>query len=198
MDDIGSRIREERERLGLSQEAFGALAGVKKLAQFNYEKGKRSPTGDYFEQLRQHKGIDVNYIVTGMRTGPEWDDALAHRYVLVSMASAIGIQMTDLAHVCDLALLHEKQSRLGEEVNPGEVSEMVYKLVASSTGSTDIDSGLLSSILKDLEASLEKARSSLPPEKKARAVVMLYRAFKASGKVDMKMIEDAVQLAASS
>ncbi|GBL46468.1 hypothetical protein SFMTTN_2282 [Sulfuriferula multivorans] len=34
------------------------------------------------------------------------------------------------------------------------------------------------------------------PAKKAHAVVMLYRAFKASGKVDQKIIEEAVQLAA--
>ena len=35
------RLREERERLGFSQEAFGVLGGVQKRAQINYEKGER-------------------------------------------------------------------------------------------------------------------------------------------------------------
>ncbi len=36
----------------------------------------------------------------------------------------------------------------------------------------------------------------MPSAKKAQAVAMLYRAFKASGKVDPAMIEEAVKLAA--
>ncbi|MCL7660626.1 XRE family transcriptional regulator, partial [Klebsiella pneumoniae] len=42
-NNIGSRLREERERLGLSQQALGEIGGVKKLTQLNYEKGDRAP-----------------------------------------------------------------------------------------------------------------------------------------------------------
>ncbi len=197
MNDIGDRIKSERERLGLSQEAFGAIGGVKKLAQLNYEKGKRSPTGEYFECLRQNKDIDVNYIVTGMKTGPEWDDALAHRHVLVSMASAIGIDIGDLRKVCDLALLHTKQARLEEDSNPGEVLEMVFDLVDSSAKRADIDTELLSDILEKVEATIEKTGSNVPLKKKTHAVAMLYNAFKSGGNVNQRMIEEAIALANS-
>lgn len=36
----------------------------------------------------------------------------------------------------------------------------------------------------------------LPPRKQAKVIAMLYRAFKAAGKVDSSMIEDAIRLAA--
>lgn len=41
--DIGERLREERERIGLSQMAFGEIGGVKKLAQLKYEQRGRAP-----------------------------------------------------------------------------------------------------------------------------------------------------------
>ncbi|HUW27582.1 MAG TPA: helix-turn-helix transcriptional regulator [Sulfuriferula sp.] len=197
MSDIGDRIKSERERLGLSQEAFGAIGGVKKLAQLNYEKGKRSPTGEYFECLRQSKDIDVNYIVTGMKTGPEWDDALAHRYVLVNMATAIGINYSDLGRVCDLALLQEKQARLNEEFDPSEVVKMVHDLVNSSAKMAGIDAELLALILEKVEAAVDKFNSKIPAKKKARAVAMFYRTFMSSGKVDQKTIEETIALASS-
>lgn len=67
MDNIGERLREERERLGMSQAAFGQLAGVKKNAQFNYEAGHRSPDSEYLSAVARH-GADVLYILTGRRT----------------------------------------------------------------------------------------------------------------------------------
>lgn len=67
MNDLGDRLREERERLGLSQAAFGELAGVKKNAQFNYEAGNRSPDSEYLSTIAKH-GVDVLYVLTGMRT----------------------------------------------------------------------------------------------------------------------------------
>lgn len=62
----GDRLREERERLGLNQEGFGALGGVKKLAQINYEKGERAPSSDYLAGLAK-AGVDVLFVVTGRR-----------------------------------------------------------------------------------------------------------------------------------
>lgn len=62
------RLRNERERLGFSQEAFGALGGVQKRAQINYEKGERHPDSAYLAAIAA-AGADVLYILTGQRTG---------------------------------------------------------------------------------------------------------------------------------
>ena len=63
---IGERLREERERIDLNQEQLGAIGGVKKLAQFNYENNKRAPDTDYLVQIAKI-GIDVNYVLFGTR-----------------------------------------------------------------------------------------------------------------------------------
>lgn len=68
MDNFQARLREERERLGLSQAEMGKIGGVKKLAQFNYEKGDRRPDASYLTAIAA-AGADVLYILTGQRSG---------------------------------------------------------------------------------------------------------------------------------
>ncbi|SEI62209.1 helix-turn-helix domain-containing protein [Pseudomonas sp. NFR16] len=67
MSGIGTRIREERERLGLSQRAFGEIGGVEPNAQGKYESGDRTPKADYLANVAA-KGVDVLYVLTGNRT----------------------------------------------------------------------------------------------------------------------------------
>ena len=64
---IGERLREERVRLGPSQEAFGEMAGVGKQAQLRYEKGERHPDTLYMAALAKI-GVDVLYVLTGQRS----------------------------------------------------------------------------------------------------------------------------------
>ena len=65
--DIGARLREERNRLGLTQPELAARAGVGKQAQLRYEAGERNPDTVYLAALA-HAGADVLYIVTGQRS----------------------------------------------------------------------------------------------------------------------------------
>jgi transcriptional regulator with XRE-family HTH domain len=67
MSGIGARLREERERLGLSQRAFGEIGGVEPNAQGKYESGDRTPKADYLAAVAA-KGVDVLYVLTGART----------------------------------------------------------------------------------------------------------------------------------
>lgn len=64
---IGERLKEERERLNLSQMAFGDIGGVKKLAQLRYEKGERMPDASYLCAISKI-GADVQFIITGVRS----------------------------------------------------------------------------------------------------------------------------------
>lgn len=61
---IGERLKEERERLGLSQPAL--IQGHPR-SQVRYEKGERSPDATYLARVAD-AGADVGYIVTGKRT----------------------------------------------------------------------------------------------------------------------------------
>jgi transcriptional regulator with XRE-family HTH domain len=65
--EVFERLREVREKLGYTQEAFGALGGVKKIAQYNYERGTRTPDVQYLTALGS-AGIDVAYILVGKGT----------------------------------------------------------------------------------------------------------------------------------
>lgn len=65
--DIGTRLREERERLGMTQEGFGQAGGVLKRALIRYEKGERMPDATFLAAIAA-AGADVLYILTGQRT----------------------------------------------------------------------------------------------------------------------------------
>jgi transcriptional regulator with XRE-family HTH domain len=67
MSGIGIRLREERDRLGLSQKAFGEIGGVEANAQGKYEGGGRAPKADYLAAVARI-GVDVLYVLTGTRT----------------------------------------------------------------------------------------------------------------------------------
>lgn len=205
MSDTGDRIKLVREQLGLSQEAFGAMGGVKKLAQLNYEKGKRSPTWEYFERLRQSKNIDVNYILTGYRDNNESRRLFAEARVNTLIAMALDLDPGAFGHAADEAFLQSEKYRAGNGP-PSEayladkiddsllaVENSVYSTVDSSPRILNIKT--IEEVIVRLESSLLASGLNMSPEKKAGAVVMLYRAFKASGKVDQKMIEEAIALA---
>lgn len=65
--------------------------------------------------------------------------------------------------------------------------------------SDELDMDILEATLANLylvEITVTSPWGTLSPKKKAQVVSMLYRAFKASGRVDSVMIEDAIKLAA--
>jgi transcriptional regulator with XRE-family HTH domain len=64
---IGERLKEERKRLGLNQDAFAGLAGVSRRAYAEWEAGNTSPTAAQLAALSE-EGVDVLYIVTGQRS----------------------------------------------------------------------------------------------------------------------------------
>ncbi|MDY0011314.1 MAG: helix-turn-helix domain-containing protein [Rhodocyclaceae bacterium] len=64
LGDLGGRIREERERLGLSVAKFAAGAGVSDRSQRNYEAGDRLPDASYLVAAGA-LGADTDFILTG-------------------------------------------------------------------------------------------------------------------------------------
>ena len=65
---IGDRLKEERERLGLTQPEFAEVAGAKKRTVIDWEKGVSSPTAVQLAAFAV-RGVDALYILTGQRTG---------------------------------------------------------------------------------------------------------------------------------
>lgn len=69
---LGSRLKEERLRLGMNQTDFAALAGVSKGAQINWEKDVHSPPASVLADYGE-AGVDIFYVVTGRRLPAERD-----------------------------------------------------------------------------------------------------------------------------
>lgn len=67
MNGIGPRLREERERLGMTQRVFGDIGGVEPNAQGRYESGERMPRVDYLAAVAA-RGVDAQYVLNGVRT----------------------------------------------------------------------------------------------------------------------------------
>lgn len=62
---IAARIRELRGVLGLSQTAFGALAGVTKSAVCHWERGGTEPTLEALTVLHEGCGVSLNWLRHG-------------------------------------------------------------------------------------------------------------------------------------
>lgn len=66
--NIGLRLKEERERLGLSQTALALIGGVGKTTQIKYEKGSSNPDSAYLSAVSK-EGVDILYVLEGQRLG---------------------------------------------------------------------------------------------------------------------------------
>lgn len=63
---IGDRLKQERDRLKLSQPAMAEAADTTKKTQIDYEKNKTTPKGRYLAKVAA-LGVDVGYVITGVR-----------------------------------------------------------------------------------------------------------------------------------
>lgn len=61
MEKFGSRLRQERQRLGMNQATFARLGGVEPNAQSLYESGKRVPRADYLMNIARG-GVDLLFL----------------------------------------------------------------------------------------------------------------------------------------
>jgi len=142
--NTGERLREERERLGLSQERFAAIGGVQKRAQINYESGDRAPDAVYLGNVASI-GADVAYVVTGKRAGEATVSLSAEESTMLEYFRAAPAAVKRAA----LGAL------LGATVSSGQVMKRV------GDGAVQIGS-----IGGDFQTSAPRARSAGKPKEK--------------------------------
>ena len=68
---FGTRLAEERKRLGLKQAEFADLVGTDVPKQSLYENDRRELRADYLARLARAR-CDILYILTGRRSEGEW------------------------------------------------------------------------------------------------------------------------------
>lgn len=212
MTGLGKRLAEERKRLGLSQSAFADLIGVSFSSQRRYEDGRSSPDTLYLDSLRKH-GVNVEYVISGRAKqsakGYNPDTLVEFGLAVAKLYQISPEELNGLAHSVSEAMKGERSlirwkcgpSRNGLHLmrqlflgTPRSFSKRLKSIQATGDDAA-LDALLLAKVISGLESALTCEQKCLEPRKKAQAMVMLYRAFKTSGKVDQAMIEEAVKLA---
>ncbi len=117
------RLKEERNRLGLNQTDFGDACGVRKQAQIRYEKGERKPDSDYLQKASDI-GVDVGYLLTGVRSEVLKDKAMMRSYRIN------GVEQ-DIVSVRMNSMINEPKFREGLETMTDDEVGVVMRLVKS-------------------------------------------------------------------
>ncbi|MGI1671981.1 MAG: helix-turn-helix transcriptional regulator [Neptuniibacter sp.] len=87
---FGERLKEERERLNMSQSEFAKAAGVSTVSQGYYEQGRRKPSSDYLAELLRLT-VDAVYVLTGNRMGSN-GNGVVHKEPLDALPIVVNLQ----------------------------------------------------------------------------------------------------------
>ena len=89
--EIGSRLKEERERLGYSEEQIAQLLGVPLDAYIRFEEGEADP-GIYRMPRLFAIGLDIQYIITSERHLPgQEEDVLLKKFRTLSLKGKVTV-----------------------------------------------------------------------------------------------------------
>lgn len=200
---VGGRLRQERERLCLSQSLFAGKVGVSRMTQVNYESGKRSPDALYLSAASE-SGVDVGYVVTGIRAYPPDFYRLASVFLLGSIEKKTGFAEDVLSFVIEaiadaaacewtsdgVAMTgdHGQPVDMADYIPLADLDAMIAALYENAKLLRDIFGTVNGALALDPSARVEGG-------KRLGLVLMLFRAFRASGEVDRALVEEAIRLA---
>jgi len=210
---MGQRLRQERKRLALSQSEFAKVVGVHLNTQSRYERGEREPDVSYLAAASKI-GVDVTYVLTETRRNvrnfgvDEFN--MAHFGLAVAKLNRITpYQILGVVGAANSTMNKPRYKNLSsdesvvayEEAFLLAVAELFSNMPPQRNGdltaiSEDVDGSILSTVLVNIDSVCTTSRIELSSRKKAGAAAMLYRIFKAGGKVNPKIIEEVLVLAA--
>lgn len=110
---FGERLKEERNRLGLNQEDFGAKVDIQRVTQYQYEAEINSPTVRYLASIHAI-GVDLTYILFGVRV----DQMALSQSEMETIEKKV------------FELLDQSESSLGEKLSP-EKRYVMFNLMRS-------------------------------------------------------------------
>ncbi|MDO9568086.1 MAG: helix-turn-helix transcriptional regulator [Hydrogenophaga sp.] len=199
-DRFATRLRRERERLGLTQQEFAAKVGVSRMSQVNYESGKRYPGEEYFTNLKKIKGLDRFYLAIGQHEHDTSDATIGALHLFHATAEALDLDNDAFSvaweEMTQCAAINVPQDT-PESWRQIEETACRYAKDVLSHSPVILNEDAFLEVLQRIEEVLTVAESPtvLSPQKKARLVLMLYRQYRSAGKLDWNVIYDAILLA---
>lgn len=189
---IGNRIKDERKRLGLSQDAFAKIVGVHRRTQINYESGAREPDTTYLEAISK-AGVDVGYVLTGVSEELK-RKAIWHVLLVIQEFLQLTTYDKEFEAACQLAY-DEIKAAWSTGVNETKAENAILALLKKSPILV-LDQGLFEDMLEKLVFVLETKELTLSSSSKARAIMHLYKAIQVSRRrVELKAVEAAIEAA---
>lgn len=205
MANTGARLREERERLKLTQDSFAIACGVSRRAQVTYEADERSPDARYLEAASKF-GVDIAYVVYGARTDfKETIRSVAIEDLLFCICFELGFDndhvkalISQSIHVVTGLYARGEDAGGGAPYLVESVETFLDKSARISpnlrTGKK-IDSDFLALIIERVDSALLQKQKTLPVKKKALIISMLYQAGENSGVIDENILDNFIALA---
>lgn len=189
-DRLGERLRQERRRLGLTQEDLANSTGIHRRTQANYELGKTAPDMSYFQALRR-VGLDATYVQTGTKSSPSDDQSSATERLFLALCDALQIPLEKVYAAINGAV----DSRMISLEFQGYVIGLMRAspLLSSKNKLLVLDRDILVDIIDGLERYLHSIDKRVSPLQKAHAIASMYRDFSEKGEIDLEMLEAAAR-----
>lgn len=83
-ETLGRRLREERERLGLTQAQLAEAGSVRRITVYQYERGDRPPSLEFMVGA-ERVGVSFDYVLRGTKSV----STLSGQYVDIELASEL-------------------------------------------------------------------------------------------------------------
>jgi transcriptional regulator with XRE-family HTH domain len=203
-NEIARRLREERDRLSLSQHSLAVKAGVSRMSQVNYESGKRSPDAEYLKAVAI-AGVDVGYVVTGSRSSAPDFYRMATELVLEHISVRTGFAEDVLSFVIQAVAegaafewMDQEDERKSRPDTEWDMAGWIDDEYADGLLAALFENARL---LRDVFSAINGAFSDgsdktplLDGHKRLVLVLMLYRAFSPTGEVDNAVVAESVKL----
>lgn len=185
---LGERLRQERRRLGLTQEDLASSTGIHRRTQANYERGKTAPDMAYFQALRRI-GLDATYVQTGTKSSPSDEQSSATERLFLALCDALQIPLEKVY----AAINGAAEARMVSLEFHGYVSGLMRAspLLNSKNKLLVLDRDILVDIIDGLERYLHSIDKRVSPLQKAHAIASMYRDFSEKGEIDLEMLEAA-------
>lgn len=189
---IGARLREERERLRLSQADLAEKVGVSRVTLGRYETDKRDMGSDFLDRIAK-LGMESQYILTGEKL----DDGQRRVRAFSKVLHILGKELQ-----LDPILMNFAVEKAAEEVESDSwqadqgVAAGVIRDMLKESQILVLDPDLFTEVVEAVETRLQTPQPHLflPAWKKAQLIMLLYRASRVRRRVDIKVLDEALLL----
>jgi transcriptional regulator with XRE-family HTH domain len=182
MSEMGSRLREERKRLGMNQTDFAKAIGVHLNTQSRYEKGDRDPDTAYLSAIAK-AGVNVAYVLTGEKGEDPKLQIKGLRHVINVIQEFLDIAKGPIGREFDAAAREvcEAYKVFWSDPAKSDQADRMFWALLQKSPIVFANLWRLEELIEQVDMVAEKMAFHAEIGQKARAAVSLYREEKRTG-----------------